>query len=174
MKKFLTLTAIAAVFMFSSCKKDSADGGKNTGDVTGNGWKIGSTNYSIALSLRNIAGPSSIGFFDAAPSANNLNTVVVFFNKTSGIKAGSFKVVTKPDENDLLTDEIMIGPSVGYSQSTGQYNKQYASALGQTITATVTITGGKAKIVIPSHNIVTVPINASATTTTFAGTLTEQ
>ncbi|MFY7653064.1 MAG: hypothetical protein ACOVQE_10185 [Chitinophagaceae bacterium] len=173
MKKFFLLSAIATIFMFSACKKD-ADSTTNSGDVPGNGWKIGSTNYSIALSLRNIAGPSSIGFFDAAPSANNLNTVVVFFNKTNGIKAGSFKVVTKPDEDDLLADEIMIGPSVGYSQSTGQYNKQYASALGQTITATVTVTGGKAKIVIPSHNIVTVPINASSTTTTFAGTLTEQ
>jgi hypothetical protein len=68
----------------------------------------------------------------------------------------------------------MVAPSTGYNQTSGQYNKQYVTVIGETVDATVTITGGKAKIVVPQINIISYPINSSSTTSNFAGTIVEQ
>ncbi|TWI85608.1 hypothetical protein IQ13_0771 [Lacibacter cauensis] len=156
-----------------SCKKEAADTNAS-GNIPTNGWRIGSTSYTTLLALRNVGQPNSVGAFDAVPTANNLNTVVVLFNNTTGIAAGTFKVVTKPNQSDLLADEIMVSASTGYNQGTGQYNKQYVTVVGETVNATVTISGGKAKIVVPQINIISYPINASSTTSTFSGTIVEQ
>lgn len=161
------------VTILSSCKKEAEDTG-STGTIPSNGWRIGSTSYTTLLALRNVGQPNSVGAFDAVPTANNLNTVVVLFNNTTGIAAGTFKVVTKPNQSDLLADEIMVSANTGYNQGTGQYNKQYVTVVGETVNATVTITGGKAKIVVPQINIISYPINASSTTSVFAGTIVEQ
>ena len=172
MKKLL-FTALVGIVFFSACKKDG-DSPADSGNIPATGWQIGTTNYTTAFTLKNAGQPNSIAFFDALPTANNLNNVAVLFNNTTGIAAGTFKLVTKPNQSDLLADEIMVSPSTGYSQSSGQYNKQYVSVTGQAVSATVTITSGKAKVVVPSHNIISYPINASSTTTTLAGTLIEQ
>lgn len=172
MNLFISLLAFGV--SISSCKKSTDDAGGGSSSIPANGWKIGSTNYTTTLALRNIGQPNSIGAFDALPNTNNLNTAMVLFNNTTGIAAGTFKVVFKPNQSDLLADEIMVGANTGYNQSTGQYNKQYATVAGQTVNATVTITGGKAKVVVPQINIISYPINSSSTTTSFAGTIAEQ
>jgi len=172
MKTTLSFALISAVLFVSSCTKTASEDAASS-SVPANGWIIGTTNYTTTFSIR--AGqPNSIAFFDALPSANNLNSTAILFNNTTGIAAGTFKVVTKPNQSNLLADEIMVAPSTGYSQSTGQYNKVYATALTETVNATVTITGGKAKIVVPQINVVSVPINTSSTTASFAGTFVEQ
>ena len=68
----------------------------------------------------------------------------------------------------------MLSTSTGYSNATGQYEKVYTAVIGQNVNATVTISGGKVKVVIPELNIVTVPITSTSATTTFSGTILEQ
>lgn len=170
-KSFLLISVIN--IGFSSCEK-STDDVSGSSSIPANGWRIGTTNYTTVFAMRNVGQPNSIGAFDALPNANNLNTAIVLFNNTTGIAAGTFKVVTKPNQSDLLANEIMVATSTGYNQSTGQYNKQYATVIGETVDATVTKTGGKAKIVVPQINIISVPINSSSTTSNFAGTIIEQ
>lgn len=171
LKSFLLVSALS--IGFSSCEKSTDDAGGSS-SIPANGWRIGTTNYTTVLAMRNVGQPNSIGAFDALPNANNLNTAIVLFNNTTGIAAGTFKVVFKANQSDLLADEIMVGANTGYNQSTGQYDKQYATVPGQTVNATVTVTNGKAKIVIPQINIVSYPASSSSITTTFTGTLVEQ
>lgn len=168
-----SLILLAFVVTVFSCKKedDATTGG---GSIPTAGWRIGTTNYATVLAMRNVGQPNSIGAFDAVPSTNNLNTAIVLFNNTTGIAAGTFKVVFKNNQSDLLANEIMVAANTGYNQTTGQYNKQYATVVGETVDATVTITGGKAKVVIPQINIISYPINSSSVSTNFAGTITEQ
>jgi hypothetical protein len=174
MKKDLryVLAICSFCFLAISCKKSTDDAG--TSSTPSNGWRIGTTSYTTVFSMRNVGQPNSVGAFDAIPGSNNLNTAIVLFNNTTGIAAGTFKVVTKPNQSDLLANEIMVAPSTGYNQTSGQYNKQYVTVIGETVDATVTITGGKAKIVVPQINIISYPINSSSTTSNFAGTIVEQ
>ena len=167
--KILVLT-IATIFMVN-CSSD--DNGDNVGSVPSNGWKIGNTSYATSFSMR-IDEMNSIVAFDAFPGGDNINTASVLFNEITGIAAGTYKVVTKPNLEDLLADEIMLSTSTGYSNATGQYEKVYTAVIGQNVNATVTISGGKVKVVIPELNIVTVPITSTSATTTFSGTILEQ
>lgn len=161
------------MFFMASCSSD--DGGDNVGggSIPANGWKIGTTNYATTFSMR-VDEQNSIIAFDAFPGGDNNNTASVLFNEITGIAAGTYKVVTKPNLEDLLADEIMLATSTGYSNATGQYEKVYTAVIGQTANATVTISGGKVKVVIPELNIVTVPISSSSEITTFSGTIIEQ
>ena len=174
MKKLfkISVLTIMTLFMFN-CSSDDSDGGGG-GNVPGNGWKIGNTTYATSFSMK-IDEMKSVVAFDAFPgSADNINTASVLFNDISGIAAGTYKVVTKENQSALLADEIMMSASTGYNNSTEQYDKVYTAVIGQEVMATVTINGGKVKVVIPELNIVTVPINASSETTTFSGTIIEQ
>lgn len=168
--KILVLVMMSIFMINCSNDADNAD----AGNLPSNGWRIGSTAYTTAFGLRNAGQPNSITVFDAFPGGNNLNSVYVLFNRTTGIAAGTFKVVTKPNVSDLLADEIMIGAGTNYSNASGQYEKDYTAVIGQSVNATVTVNNGKAKIVIPQINIVSIPINTSSTTTTFSGTIVEQ
>lgn len=168
-----TLFLLTITLALVGCKKEDSSSTSTTGSVPTNGWRIGTTNYTTVLAMRNVAGPNTVGAFDRIPSSNGLNTAVVLFNNTTGIAAGTFKVLFKANQSDLLADEIIVGASTGYNNATGQYEKQYATVLGQTVNATVTITGGKVKIVIPQINIISYPITASSISTNFAGTIAE-
>lgn len=171
MKKLLKISVLTIMSMFMvNCSSDDSDGG---GNVPGNGWKIGNTNYETSFSMR-IDEMNSLAAFDAFPGADEINTASVLFNEITGIAAGTYKVVTKPNLEDLLEDEIMISTSTGYSNATGQYDKVYTAVFDQNVNATVTINGGKVKVVIPEINIITVPISSTSETTTFSGTLIEQ
>lgn len=169
--KKTTLVLLAFMVTLFACKKE--DTATSGGSIPTNGWRIGTTNYTTVMALRNVGMPNSIGAFDAIPGSNNLNTAIVLFNNTTGIAAGTFKVVFKANQSDLLANEIMVATSTGYNQTTGQYNRQYATVVGETVDATVTITGGKAKVVIPQINIISYPINSSSISTNFAGTIAE-
>ncbi|MFY7964276.1 MAG: hypothetical protein ACOVO1_05220 [Chitinophagaceae bacterium] len=171
--RYLLAVCSFSFFVFS-CKKSTDDTSSNSSTVPANGWRIGSTNYTTAFAMRNVGQPNSIGAFDAIPGGNNLNTAIVLFNNTTGIAAGTFKVVFKANQSDLLADEIMVGANTGYNQTSGQYDKQYATVIGETVNATVTITGGKAKVVVPQINIISYPVTASSISTTFTGTIAEQ
>lgn len=173
MKKLFILTALVGIVFFSACKKDGDSPSPGSGNIPTAGWQIGTTNYNTFFTQRNAGLNNSILFADKIPGLNDVNTVIVLFNNITGIAAGTYKIVVKSDQTALLADEIMVSPNTGYTQSTGSYNKSFITVTGQTISATVTITGGKAKLVVPSHNIISYPINTSSTTTTFAGTLTE-
>ena len=174
MKKLLKISVLTIMAMFMvNCSSDDSDGGGGGGDVPGNGWKIGSTNYATSFSMR-IDEMNSLAAFDAFPGGDDINTASVLFNEITGIAAGTYKVVTKPNLEDLLEDEIMISTSTGYSNATGQYEKVYTAVLDQNVNATVTINGGKVKVVIPELNIISVPISSTSETTTFSGTIIEQ
>jgi len=68
----------------------------------------------------------------------------------------------------------MVATSTGYQNSIGNYTKDYVTAPTETVNATVTITNGKAKIVVPQINIVSIPITSTSTTATFSGTFIEK
>jgi hypothetical protein len=171
MKKLFKISVLTIMTMFfANCSNDDNNGGGNT---PSNGWKIGSTNYTTTFSMR-VNEMNSIVAFDAIPGGDILNSASVLFNEITGIAAGTYKVVTKPNLEDLLEDEIMISAGTGYSNSTGQYEKDYTAVIGQNVNATVTISDGKVKVVIPEINIVTLPIGPSSETTTFSGTILEQ
>jgi hypothetical protein len=172
MKNLFKISVLTIMTMFMvNCSSD--DNGGGGGNVPGNGWKIGSTNYTTSFSMR-VDELNSIVAFDAFPGGDDINTASVLFNEITGIAAGTYKVVTKPNLEDLLEDEIMISTSTGYSNATGQYEKVYTAVLDQNVNATVTINGGKVKVVIPELNIITVPISSTSETTTFSGTIIEQ
>lgn len=160
--------------ILTACSNDSGDDNNDSSNIPTNGWRIGTTNYATTFTISGAGLPTELAFFDALPNANNLNSVGVIFNSITGIAAGTFKVVTKPNESDLLADEIMVSMGTGYDQSTGQYDKSYVTVIGESVNATVTITNGKVKIVIPQINIIQTPINSSSATSNFAGTLIEQ
>ena len=168
-----SMILLAFVATLFSCKKED-EATTSGGSIPTAGWRIGTTNYTRVFSMRNAGFANSIAYFDALPNANNLNSVIVLFNNITGIAAGTFKVVFKPNQSDLLANEILVQTATGYMQATGQYNKQYLTVIGETVDATVTITGGKAKIVIPQINIISYPINSSSVSTNFAGTIIEQ
>ncbi|MCU0321614.1 MAG: hypothetical protein MUE72_04315 [Chitinophagaceae bacterium] len=170
--KALLLITIVSIG-FSSCEKSTDDAGGSS-SIPANGWRIGTTNYTTVFSMRNAGQPNSIAVFDAIPGSNNSSNVAVLFNNITGIAAGTFKVVFKPNQSDLLANEIMIGASTGYNPTLSKPDKEYTTVPTVTVDATVTITGGKAKIVIPQINIVAIPATPSSTTTTFAGTIVEQ
>jgi hypothetical protein len=173
MKKLLKISVLTIMALFMvNCSSDDSDGGGG-GNVPGNGWKIGSTNYTTTFSMR-VDEMNSIVAFDAFPGGDNFNTASVLFNEITGIAAGTYKVVTKPNFEDLLADEIMISASTDYNNETEQYEKIYTAVFDQNVNATVTINGGKVKVVIPELNIITVPINSTSETTTFSGTIIEQ
>jgi hypothetical protein len=170
MKNLLKISVLTIMTMFMvNCSNDDNDGG----GAPSNGWKIGNTNYTTSFSMR-IDEMNSIVAFDAFPGGDNINTASVLFNEISGIAPGTYKVVTKPNLEDLLEDEIMISTSTNYSNATGQYEKAYTAVFDQNVNATVTISNGKVKVVIPEINIITVPINSTSETTTFSGTIIEQ
>ncbi|MFY7900342.1 MAG: hypothetical protein ACOVNY_09170 [Chitinophagaceae bacterium] len=170
--KKTTLVLLAFMVTLFACKKE--DTATSGGSIPTNGWRIGTTNYTTVFSMRNAGQPNSIAVFDAIPGTNNSSNVAVLFNNITGIAAGTFKVVFKPNQSDLLANEIMIGASTGYNPTLSKPDKEYATVPTLTVDATVTITGGKAKIVIPQINIVAIPASPSSITTTFAGTIIEQ
>lgn len=177
MKKILKTTAIAlmSIFMFN-CSNDDKNDDTNTGGgaIPSTGWRIGTTNYTTFFTMKNAGQPNSIAAFDAIPGSANLNTVAILFNNTTGIAAGTYKVVTKPDQEDLLSNEIMVSMSTGYSLTTDKYTTDYVTALDKSVNATVTITGGKVKVVVPEIEIVSLPISSGSAKSTFAGTIIEK
>jgi hypothetical protein len=177
MKNLFKISALTVVMsIMFSCTKDGSTDTDNGGGGTipASGWRIGSSNYTTFFTMKNAGQPNSFVAFDAFPGGDNINTAGFLFNNISGVTAGTYKIVTKPNQSDLLVNEIMLTASTGYSQATGKYLKEYAAVIGQSVNAIVTISGGKVKIVVPEINIVTIPIGASSTTSTFAGTLIEK
>lgn len=177
MKKNLKIFAIAlmSIFMFN-CSNDEKTDDTNTGGgaVPSEGWRIGTTNYTTVFTMKNVSQPNSFAAFDRIPGLEDVNSVIILFNNITGIAAGTYKTVIKPNQEDLLANEIMISMGTGYSQNTGKYLKDYTTALDKSVNAVVTITGGKVKVVIPEIEIITVPINASSAKSTFAGTIIEK
>jgi hypothetical protein len=177
MKKVLKISVLTLVMLFMvNCTKDEStdDSGSSGGAIPSAGWRIGTTNYTTVFTMKNVGQPNSIAAFDRIPGLEDVNSVIILFNNKTGIAAGTFKTVIKPNQEDLLANEIMISMGTGYSQNTGKYLKDYVSAVDKSVNAVVTITGGKVKVVIPEIEIYSLPLNASSTKTTFAGTIIEK
>ncbi len=174
MKKAIYLTVLSFLFLTLNCSCSNDDSNNSGNNVPTNGWRIGATNYTTFLCMRNIGEPNSVGAFDVMPGTNGLNSVIVLFNNISGIAAGTYKVVTKPDQSDLLADEIMVSMSTNYDEATGNYERQYVTELAETVNAIVTINDGKVRIEVPQINIISYPITTDSVTSNFAGTIIEQ
>jgi hypothetical protein len=139
-----TITALALIF--SSCKKKDATSASPTTTPTttipANGWTLGTTNYTTAYAAR--VGSTTLTAFDAIPSGSSpaTNSCNVFFQAmpTTG---GSYTIVQYPGAPLTATQ---IGVTAGLHTTSTTYYSTGSDA----ITATVTVTGGKIKVVIPS------------------------
>ncbi len=144
MKRILLLIA-ATGCLFSACTKKSSDSTTVTPSTTipTNGWKLGTTSYSSAFVGR--TGSATLSAFDAIPSGSSpaANTCNVFFSAfpTAG---GTYTIVQYPAATALTSTQI--GVTAGLFAT----SKTYYSTGIDAITATVTVTGGKIKVEIPS------------------------
>lgn len=172
MKKLLKISVLTIMAMFMiNCSSDDSDGGGSPS----NGWKIGNTSYSNMFTQRFATSgstPNAISALDISGGETDLNSLTIIFNQDTGIAAGTYKVVSELTGMMPAADEIMISAGTNYTEETGLYGTSYYPVSGQTINATVTITGGKAKIVIPQINVTPMPVG-SGTATTLVGTITE-
>lgn len=168
----IALFTIMTVFMVNCSSNETEDLGNTPGD----GWRLGSTNYSTTITQRVATGSieNSITALDLSGGASNLHVAYVIFNEGTGISAGTYKVVQEITGELPKAGEIVIGAGTGYNNSTSVYESTYYAVPGQNVNATVTITGGKAKIVIPQINVAKWPYSSTSEVTTFAGTIVEK
>lgn len=166
----ISVLTIMTMFMVNCSNDDNNDGGGSPS----NGWKIGSTNYTTSVTQRFSTGAveNAITAIDVTGGASDLNTVIIIFSEETGIAAGTYRIVSELSGMLPAADEIMISAGTNYNEETGLYGTSYYPVAGQTLNATVTITGGKAKIVIPQMNVTPIPVG-SGTATTFVGTIVE-
>lgn len=165
----ISILALAALLMVNCSDDDNSGGG------SANGWSVGSTNYTTSITQRFATGSieNAITAIDATGGQANLNTAIVIFSEETGIAAGTYRIITETDGMLPDANEIMISAGTNYDGATGEYGTSWYPVSGQTVDATVTITGGKAKIVIPQINVTPIPLG-SGTATTFSGTIIEQ
>lgn len=168
MKKLVKISVLTLMTLFMvNCSNDddNGDGGPS------NGWKIYTT--SVTQRYATGSGPNNaIAAIDVTGGASNLNSVIIIFNETNGIVAGTYRIKSDYSGAMPAANEILITAGTNYSEDTGTYATTYYPVDGQNIDAVVTISNGKAKIVIPQMNITTIPVG-SGTTNTFVGTIIE-
>ncbi|MCW3121476.1 MAG: hypothetical protein JWQ38_968 [Flavipsychrobacter sp.] len=113
-----------------------------------NGWKMGATSYtSVYVSRSGPTGSSSgaaVGLtaLDAAPTASTINKCTIYLPSypTAG---GTFRVVKVGSVVTLGATEVGVTAQLASSSA------YYASTGLDGIDVTVTVTGGKIKVVVP-------------------------
>ncbi len=159
-KLILSMAAISLLAI--SCKKSSSTSTPPATTIPSNGWKLGTTSYSTVIATK--LGANLISAFDGMPSGSTpaVNSFNVYFSAlpTAG---GTFHIKSYPSV--LASNEIGISAGL-YATST-----TYTTTGNDGIDATVTITGGKLKIVVPS---VWVKKTSAADSLQLTGTLVEQ
>lgn len=172
MKNALKTSALIILGLFmANCSGDDNGGG---GGNVANGWKVGGTTYSTQFTQRFATGnvENAINALDLSGGETDLNALIVIFNEEAGIAAGTYKIISELNGAMPAADEIFVNAGTNYTEATGQYGTNYYPTEGQSVNATVTITGGKVKIVIPQINVAPFPAN-SGSPTTLMGTLVE-
>jgi hypothetical protein len=144
MKKTLTLAAAVIMLFMSACKKDGSNKKSISGD---NGWTLDGVSYKTGLTYKTTTSggePTTlINFWEAAPNADHrVNGVAVSF-KQSPTASGTFHLKGGVG-GTLAADEFELAAST--LTKTDAY-------LGTTVDITVTVTGGKLKIVIPEISL---------------------
>ncbi len=161
--KHILLSIAVLSLLAASCKKSSSTSTTPSSSVPSNGWKLGTVSYSTVLSAR--SGGNLLSAFDAVPSGSNpsVNTFIVYFSAlpTTG---GTFHIVHYPAAS-LASNEIGVAAAI-YATSA-----DYLSTGSDGIDATVTITAGKIKVVVPT---VWVKKTSGTDSLQLTGTLIEQ
>ena len=166
--KHLVMIAALALFI-GGCKKMSSDSATPaspttpTATIPSNGWTLGTTTYNTAYAAR--VGTTTLTAFDAIPSGSSpaTNTCNVFFSAMPAT-GGTFTIVQYPGPPLTATQ---IGITAGlHTTSTTYYSTGHDA-----IAATVTVTGGKIKVEIPS---VWVKNTTGGDSLKLAGTVIEQ
>ena len=162
MKQYILLAA-AAVLIAPSCKKTSTSTPAPSSSVPSNGWKLGTTTYSTVLTNR-LASINELSAYDGTPSGStpSVNTLNVYFS-TLPTAGGTFHIVNYPAT--LGVNEV------GVAAATYSPGADYVSTGHDGIDATVTVTSGKIKVVIPA---VWVKNTTGADSLKLTGTLVEQ
>ncbi len=162
MKQYILLAA-AAVLIAPSCKKSSSSTPAPSSSIPSNGWKLGTTTYSTVLTNR-LASINELSAFDGTPSGSTpaVNTLNVYFSALPST-GGTFHIVSYPAT--LASNEI------GIAAATYSPGADYVTTGHDGIDATVTVTGGKIKVVIPS---VWVKNTSAGDSLKLTGTLVEQ
>jgi len=141
MKKLLPLIAIVLLHL-GACKKstDSSTTPTTTGD---NSWVLAGVSYKTLISIRTLTSGGTVNtlfnFYDVVPSATaKINSVTLSF-VTAPTASGTYQLVGVGQAKTATQCEIAVGTAVpsayGY--------------IGASTDITVTVTGGKVKIVVP-------------------------
>lgn len=168
MKKIFS--AIAIALLLSSCSK------KDEAATATASWKLGSTNYTQALSMKQSVGPFVMYLaldkvYTAAELSNNSNTTKTFNGftvifKSAPTVAAKYKIVFKADASLLAADEMM------FTMQDKAINKRYVSN-NSTLQADVTVNAGKITVAIPTTKVQEEG-NSSGITLDASGTFVEQ
>jgi hypothetical protein len=167
MKNAVFFLITICIMCLGACKKD-ANKKKTNNSVPADGWTLGTTQFTEAVGARTITNSGGHSYtvivaFDAPPSGSNptTNTFQAVFATAPGAN-GTYHVVLFPGPTVLAADEVGIvaaGPDASYtSTGTGP------------VDATVTVTGGKVKVVVPA---VQVKKTTSSDVLNVTGTITE-
>ena len=152
MKKIFTIIAAAVVLFMGACKK-SETATPETPASSGNSYTVNGTTYKVVYTgVTNVSGKYSIVFADRTPVAGEFNFLAVKFKAAP--TTGTYTVVTMAGDPPIANaNECQIGASNNTTTGYGY--------IGAPFTIQVTVTGGKAKIVIPETTVQQTPSNAN-------------
>ncbi len=146
MKRLIVSVFSVAVLAVSCTKKTnpapSTPITPTTPTIPANGWELGTTSYTSVIVAK--AGPNIISALDGTPSGSSpaVNSLNVYFSAFPAT-GGTFAIVQYPSTTPLTSTQIGVTAGLYATATT------YASTGSDAVNATVTITGGKLKIVIP-------------------------
>lgn len=135
MKNLLLSAAAFALLLTSACKKGD--------DGPGSSWTVGSTTYG-AVYTYNAFGDIVGSTVSATSMTYPYNTIVFHFASTGTPAAGTYKVVQgdNPGANEISFDVSNV--------TSASDAVEYSSTGAGTVNATVTVSGDKASISMPS------------------------
>lgn len=155
MKKIFTIIAAALVLFMGACKK-SETVTPETPASSGNSYTVNGTTHKVVYSgVITSGGKYSLIFADRTPIAGEFNFLVVKFKTVP--TTGTYTALTMMGDPPIANaNECHIGASNNIGTGYG-----YIGAGTAPITIQVTVTGGKAKIVIPEITVQQTPSNAN-------------
>ncbi|MFY7899211.1 MAG: hypothetical protein ACOVNY_03430 [Chitinophagaceae bacterium] len=167
MKKLLSILSV--ILVLCSCNK------KDEAPTASASWKLGTTTYTQALSIKQPIGPfvqylALDKIYTSAELSNNSNSTKTFNGfmvmfKSAPTAAGKYKIVLKNDPTSLAADEMM------FTMQDKTMNKQFA-ATTSSVLADVTVNAGKITVVIPTTKVLEVG-TLGGTTLDASGTFVE-
>ena len=150
---------LAAFALCSGCKKD--DKTEVSGDSS---WTLAGTTYKTAITYKGTTSGGTpmtmINFWDAQPTATlKVNSVALSFVETP-TTTGTYQLVSTGAAKTSKQFEL----------SAGTVAPLYYAYIGSPIDITVTVTGGKVKVVIPE---ISLKCTTSSPDAKFTGTFQE-